>query len=100
MLIPGIAVAGAVGAPSRFLLDGYVQEHTAWRSSLAELPSPMMLRVGRDPVEKRAGIEWAERPDPVSEGRHTAQVHAIPGRVGCKQRDRGGSAPFSSLRVH
>jgi fluoride exporter len=29
MLIAGIAIAGALGAPSRFLVDGYVQEHTS-----------------------------------------------------------------------
>jgi fluoride exporter len=28
MLIGGLAVAGALGAPIRYLLDGYVQDHT------------------------------------------------------------------------
>lgn len=37
MLIPGIAIAEAVGAPSRFLLDGYVQEHTAGEMPLGTL---------------------------------------------------------------
>lgn len=34
MLIPGIAVAGAIGAPTRFLLDGYVQDKTAGEDPL------------------------------------------------------------------
>lgn len=37
MLILGIAVAGALGAPSRFLLDGYVQERTSGERPLGTL---------------------------------------------------------------
>jgi len=37
MLILGIAVAGAIGAPTRFLLDGYVQDKTSGERPLGTL---------------------------------------------------------------
>jgi CrcB protein len=37
MLIPAIAVAGAIGAPTRFLLDGYVQDKTSGEQPLGTL---------------------------------------------------------------
>jgi CrcB protein len=37
MLILGIAIAGALGAPARFLLDGYVQDHTSGEQPLGTL---------------------------------------------------------------
>ena len=37
MLIVGLAVAGAIGAPTRFLLDGYVQDKTSGEQPLGTL---------------------------------------------------------------
>jgi len=37
MLIAGIAVAGAIGAPTRFLLDGYIQDKTSGEQPLGTL---------------------------------------------------------------
>jgi len=37
MLIVGIALAGAVGAPARYLLDGYVMQRTDSRAPLGTL---------------------------------------------------------------
>jgi len=37
MLIAGIAVAGALGAPARYLLDGFVQDRTDSRLPLGTL---------------------------------------------------------------
>jgi CrcB protein len=37
MLISGIAVAGAIGAPTRYLLDGYVQDRTSGTQPLGTL---------------------------------------------------------------